>query len=190
MQQPVRTNSDLYLAMSQVGSSARRPLGEFLRAWWSTGYDHADEKALEPSALVEWVRAALETPAPPYERYWAREDLDLDLLDGFSAWSRVIRAQVCDLEELEASGMLRTQASYLGLDAPRPAGSGRRPTSRRWFNLDVASYLESGVIATVGGWRPEFEGAVVDQVPPEPLLIGAFDWTDLTRFAVGGQTHQ
>lgn len=188
--QTVRTNSDLYLAMSRLGSVTRRPLAEFLRAWWSTGYDHADEKALEPDVLVAWVREALSAPAPPFERYWAREDLDLEALDGFSAWSRVIRAQVCDLEEMASSGMLRTQARYLGLDAPRPVGTGRRPTRRRWFNLDVASYLESGVVATVGGWRPEFEDAVVDQAPPEPLMIGAFDWSDLTRFAMGAQTHQ
>ncbi|TQS43143.1 hypothetical protein FL583_20035 [Cryptosporangium phraense] len=186
----MRTNSDLYLAMSRVGSAARRPLAEFLRAWWSTGYDYADSKALEPLELVGWVRDALVAPAPPYERYWAREDLDLEALDGFSAWSRVIRAQVCDLEEMASAGVLRTQASYLGLDAPRPPGAGRRPTPPRWFNLDVASYLESGVMATVGGWRPEFEDAVVDVEPPEPLEIGAFDWSDLTRFAIGGQTHQ
>lgn len=188
--QPARTNSDLYLAMSRLGSIARRPLDEFLRAWWSTGYDRGEEKALEPAQLLDWVQEALTAPAPPYERSWARENLDLDLLDGFSAWSRVVRAQVCDLRELAASGALRTQNSYLGLMADRPPGTGRRPTPPRWFNLDVASYLESGVIATVGGWRPEFEDAVVDEPPQKPIAIGAFDWNDLTKFAVGGQTHQ
>lgn len=186
----VRTNSDLYLTMSRLGSSTRRPLEEFLRAWWSTGYDHSDAKLLEPDELVAWVSEALDAPAPPFERYWAREDLDLSDLDGFSAWSRVIRAQVCDLVEMTSGGVLRSQASYLGLDAPRPPGSGRRPTPPQWFNLDVASYLESGVIATVGGWRPEFEDAVVDEAPPEPLEIGAFGWSELTQFALGAQTHQ
>ena len=187
---PVRTNSDLYLAMSRLGASTRRPLEEFLRAWWSTGYDHSDAKVLEPDELVSWMSEALEAPAPPYERYWAREDLDLDHIDGFSAWSRVIRAQVCDLQEMASAGLLRSQASYLGLTAPRPAGTGRRPTPPVWFNLDVASYLESGVIATVGGWRPEFEDAVVDEAPQEPSAIGAFDWSDLTKFVLGAQTHQ
>jgi hypothetical protein len=176
--------------MSRLASTTRRPLEEFLRAWWFTGYDHADEKALEPDALLAWLHEALNAPAPPFERSWARENLDLGQLDGFSAWSRVIRAQVCDLRELDAAGSLRSQETYLGLEAPRPAGSGRRPTAARWFNLDVASYLESGVIATVGGWRPEFEDAVVDEQPPEPLVIGAFDWDDLTKFAMGAQTQQ
>lgn len=186
----VRTNSDLYLAMSRLASSNRRPLEEFLRAWWSTGYDRSDEKALEPDDVVSWVGDALTAPAPPYERYWAREDLGSEELDGFSGWSRVIRAQVCDLAEMTSAGLLRSQASYLGLKAPRPPGTGRRRTSPVWFNLDVASYLESGVIATVGGWRPEFEDAVVDEPPQEPMIIGAFDWTDLTKFVLGAQTHQ
>ncbi|EXG79459.1 hypothetical protein [Cryptosporangium arvum] len=186
----VRTNSDLYLAMSRLGSSTRRPLEEFLRSWWSTGYDLSDSKALEPDELLSWISDALTAPAPPFEKYWAREDLDLSELDGFSGWSRVIRAQVCDLTEMASLGVLRSQASYLGLSAPRPPGTGRRPTPPVWFNLDVASYLESGVIATVGGWRPEFEDALVDEEPPEPLPIGSFDWEDLTRFALGAQTHQ
>jgi hypothetical protein len=176
--------------MSRLGSSNRRPLEEFLRAWWSTGYDHSDLKMLEPEELLAWVSEALTAPAPPYEPYWARADLGSEELDGFSGWSRVIRSQVCDLNEMASSGVLRTQASYLGLDAPRPPGTGRRPTPKRWFNLDVASYLESGVIATVGGWRPEFEDAVVDEAPEEPAIIGGFDWSDLTKFVLGAQTHQ
>ncbi|MFG1920649.1 hypothetical protein [Cryptosporangium sp. NPDC048952] len=176
--------------MSRLGSSTRRPLEEFLRAWWASGYDLSDSKSVEPSSLLSWVSDALTAPAPPFERYWAREDLELSELDGFTAWSRVIRAQVCDLSEMTAAGVLRSQDSYLGLDAPRPPGTGRRPTPRRWFNLDVGSYLESGVMATVGGWRPEFEDALVDEPPAEPFEIGPFDWTDLTKFVLGAQTHQ
>jgi hypothetical protein len=188
--QLVRTNSDLYLAMSRLGGAAHRPLEEFLRAWWSTGYDRSGTKALEPAELVGWVEEALESFAPPFERYWTRENLGADDLDGFEAWSRVIRSQICDLRELESAGAMRDQNRYLGLDAPRPPGAGARSNPTRWLNFDTASYLEAGVMGTVGGWRPEFDGAVVDEAPAEPQAIGAFDWNDLNRFVLAAQTSQ
>lgn len=184
----VRTNSDLYLAMSRLAGSTRRPLEEFLRAWWSTGYDRSTSKSLEPGELVDWVEEALESYAPPYDRYWAREDLGTGNLDGFEAWSRIIRSQVCDLRELSEAGSLQDQNRYLGLNAPRPVGAGRRATPPRWQNFDTASYLEAGVTGTVGGWRPEFDNAVVDTEPPQPQPISRFDWDDLTVFALAAQS--
>jgi hypothetical protein len=97
--QTLRTNSDLYRAVVSLGRSepARaRPLEEYLRAFWSLGYDHCDEQSLTVAAFVDLLADALEAPAPPFDPAWAREDLTLaEGTDPFTEWARTLRTPTC-----------------------------------------------------------------------------------------------
>lgn len=190
----LRTNSDLYLTVVALGESdlaKQRSLDEYLRAFWSAGYDYCDAEELTLSEFVELVTRALDGPAPPFERYWAREDLSVtDGDDPFTVWARTLRAQICDLRELTAAGLYENSNRYLGVRAPRPHGVDRRPIPERWCNFDITSYLECGVEGSFGGWRPEFDGALVDTEPGDSRPLDRLTWTDLTRFTVCGQSYE
>ncbi len=182
----MRTNSDLYLALRELGqrASARRPLEEYLRAFWSLGYERCDTEVFGAGDLVTLAESALLAEAPAPDGAWAREDLGDEVPDGFAGWSRVLRAQICDLGELAGADV----APLWGATAPR--ASGRRPTTASWVNLEVASYLEGGAQGAFGGWRPEFDNAEVDAEPVAPMPLRPLGWHDLTLFAVCGQSYE
>ena len=54
---------------------------------------------------------------------------------------------------MDAAGTLRDDMRYFGVDAPRGA---------RWYNFDPATYLESAMAGTFGGWE---EGDPSGRVP-------------------------
>ncbi|HEV2089385.1 MAG TPA: hypothetical protein VGR21_13845 [Cryptosporangiaceae bacterium] len=185
----MRTNSDLYLALRALGQSnagRRRPLEEYLRAFWWLGYERCDTELFHADDLVALAEGALSAEAPPPDRAWAQEDLGDEVPDGFAGWSRILRAQICDLGELAKSG--GRSRPLVGVTAPRAAG--RRPTGASWVNLDVPSYLEGGAQGAFGGWRPEFDDAEVDVDPPAPVPLWPLGWHDLTVFAVCGQSYE
>jgi hypothetical protein len=192
--QTLRTNSDLYRAVVGLGRSEparHRALEEYLRALWSLGYDHCDDQSLTVSGFVELLATALTAPVPPFDPAWAREDLTLvEGTDPFTDWARTLRTQICDLRELTEAGLYENASRYLGVDAPRPAGTGPRSTSPRWYNFDIAAYLESGAEGAFGGWRPEFDDAVVDGQPDDPSPVDKVTWPELARFTVCGQQYE
>jgi hypothetical protein len=190
----LRTNSDLYQTVVTLGESKHareRSLEEYLRALWSAGYDHSSTGSLSLAEFVWLLTSALDGPVPPFDPFWAKEDLSLtDGADSFTIWARTLRGQICDLRELASDGLYENPNRYLGVEAPRPNGTDRRPTSPRWYNFDIESYLECGVEGAFGGWRPEFEGAVVDDEPADAMPLDRLTWADLTKFVVCGQSYE
>jgi hypothetical protein len=190
----LRTNSDLYRAVVDLGRSQpalHRSLEEYLRALWSTGYDHSDLPTLPVHRFVELLRVALHAPVPHIDRAWAREDLtDVDGVDDFTLWSRTLRTQICDLRELTATGVYEDASRYLGVDAPRGPGTGPRSTSPRWYNFEIAAYLECGAEGAFGGWRHEFDDAVVDGRPDDPSPVEEITWAQFTQFTICGQLYE
>jgi hypothetical protein len=190
----LRTNSDLYRAVVDLGRSepaVRRSLEEYLRALWTAGYDHCDAPTLSVGTFVELLENALEAPVPVFDPSWTREDLTIVTgADDFTIWSRTLRTQICDLREMAQNGIYQHKARYLGVDAPRPPASGPRSTSPRWYNFDIAAYLECGAEGAFGGWRPEFDDAVVDGQPDDPSPVDAITWAQLTQFSVCGQSYE
>lgn len=190
----LRTNSDLYRAVVGLGRSEparRRSLEEYLRALWSVGFDHCDLPTLTVQQFVEMLEDALESPVPAFDRGWSREDLTIvDGADDYTLWSRMLRTQICDLREMTEASLYQNPTRYLGVDAPRRENTGPRSTSPRWYNFDIAAYLESGAEGAFGGWRPEFDDAVVDGQPDEPSPVEAVTWAELAQFILCGQLYE
>ena len=190
----LRTNSDLYLAVVSLGESEpaqRRTLDEYLRAFWLAGFDHDKAEALSPVEFLDLLGSALDGPVPPFDSFWAREDLALtEGLDDYTIWARTLRAQICDIRELTAAGLYDNPNRHHGVTAPRPYGVEHRPIPDRWCNFDITSYLECGVEGAFGGWRPEFDGAVVDSEPYEPIQLDRLTWADITKFTICGQSYE
>lgn len=190
----LRTNSDLYLAVVTLGESEPakcRTLDEYLRAFWLAGYDYRDAATLSPGDFLGLLATALDGPAPPFDPFWAKEDLShTDGVDPFTVWARTLRAQICDIRELAKDGLYENPNRHHGVTAPRPYGVEHRPIPDRWCNFDITSYLECGVEGAFGGWRPEFDGAVVDGEPCEPLQLERLPWGELTKFTICGQSYE
>lgn len=190
----LRTNSDLYLAVVALGKSEAaqsRTLDEYLRAFWLAGYDHRDLDTLPLADFICLLGTALDGPVPPFDPFWAKEDLShTDGVDAFTVWARILRAQICDIRELTAAGLYDNPNRHHGVTAPRPYGVPHRPIPDRWCNFDITSYLECGVEGAFGGWRPEFDGAVVDGDPGEPLKLDRLTWADITKFTICGQSYE
>ncbi len=190
----LRTNSDLYLAVVALGESEpaqRRSLDDYLRAFWSAGYDHREAEALSPGQFLDLLGTAMDGPVPPFDPFWAREDLShTDGVDAYTVWARTLRAQICDLRELTEDGVYEDPNRHHGVLAPRPFGVELRPIPERWCNFDVTAYLECGVEGAFGGWLPEFDGAIVDSEPGEPLQLDRLTWADITKFTICGQSYE
>lgn len=190
----LRTNSDLYLAVVTLGKSEpaqRRTLDEYLRAFWLAGYDYREQATLALSDFLVLLDAAMHGAVPPFDPFWAKEDLShTDGVDGFTIWARTLRAQICDIRELAEGGLYENPNRHHGVTAPRPLGVEQRPIPERWCNFDVTSYLECGVEGAFGGWRPEFDGAVVDGEPCEPRQLERLSWDEMTTFTICGQSYE
>lgn len=147
MNEGLRTNRDLYSYVTDLVKTLDkpRPLEEYLRSLDGLLSKHASRSELTAEELASLLTEATTAPAPPYDPAWASLG-DASAATGFEGVRHTLRRQVVDLRELEASGGLKDPQRYFGLDAPR--GS-------RWYNFEVASYLECGVQGSFGGWDPE-----------------------------------
>ncbi|GLZ12846.1 hypothetical protein Acsp04_30810 [Actinomadura sp. NBRC 104425] len=196
----VRTNRDLYLHFLHLGQEARAAswsLPAFLRALWKVSTPLSDRESLSPDEVAAMFSAAATTPPPDYDPAWSTADLSLPGGEprGHADWERVILSQLADLEDFLAAPP--GPHARFGVDAPRPPGGGRRATPARWYNFDLATYLECAVAGSLGGWDAA-DGARV------PLPAGSGDpparsyvrpltsmsWADLARIAVCGQVYE
>nr|BFE38283.1 hypothetical protein GCM10010200_105340 [Actinomadura rugatobispora] len=196
----VRTNRELYLHFLQLGQEARAAswsLSAFLRALWKVSGPLSRRERLQSDDVAAMFSAAAAVPPADYRPAWSTRDLSLpgDEPAGYADWERVILSQLADLEDFLAHPP-GPQARF-GVDAPRPPGTGRRATPRRWYNFDPATYLECAVAGSLGGWDAG-DGARVplpaaDGAPPARSYvreITTMTWGDLARIAVCGQMYE
>ncbi|MFC0042545.1 hypothetical protein [Actinomadura rayongensis] len=192
----VRTNRDLYLHVLRVGRDTRAgswSLSGFLRALWKVSLPLRERDELEADDAAALFSAAVAVSPAPFDPKWSGRDL---LLPGAAPrdhadWERVLLAQIADLEDFVVAPP--GPRGRFGVDAPRPSGSGPRPTPARWCNFDPATYLECAVAGGVGGWdvsdgaRVPSEGGPT-RSPVRPLTT--VTWEDLARIAVCGQLYE
>jgi hypothetical protein len=196
----VRTNRDLYLHFLSIGQDARAAswsLSAFLRALWKVSRPLAEQPRLDTDDVAAMFAAAATVAPADVDPAWAGADLALPGEEprDYADWERVVLSQIADLEDflVHPPG----PDARFGVDAPRPPGSGRRATPRRWYNFDPATYLECAVAGSLGGWDAA-DGArvplpVPDGPPPERSYVHdltAISWADLARIAVCGQVYE
>jgi hypothetical protein len=196
----IRTNRDLYLHFLDLGRRARAAswsLSAFLRALWKVGRPLSDRQRLDADDVAAMFSAAALVPPAGYDPAWSRADLSLPGAEpaGHADWERVVLSQLADLEDF----LVRPPGpeARLGVDAPRPPGSGPRATPRRWCNFAPAAYLECAVAGSLGGWDaadgarvplPTAAGAPATGSPVHELTT--LTWAGLARLAVCGQLYE
>lgn len=190
-------NRTLYREVAAVGAGTGRPLEEYLRALWRLGRARRTRDSLSGAELVALLGKAAVADAPPFDDAWRGADLDVtEEMGWFETWERVLLSQVADLREL-AEGPPPAHPA-LGVDAPRPAGSGPRATGCRWYNHDVRGYLECAIAGMYGGWdvadgvRVAVPGPAVSMYPEprDAFDVGRVDWGDFAQLLVYGQEYE
>ncbi|WP_232835941.1 hypothetical protein [Actinocorallia populi] len=188
------TNRDLYLHVLRTGRDARAAswsLSAFLRSLWKVSAGLRGSSAPTPDEVGALFSAAGSTPPPPFDPAWSGKDLDLTGDPaGYADWERVLLAQIADLEDFVTHPQ---SAAGTGVQAPRPPGSGARPTPAVWRNFDPASYCECAVAGAFGGWHRD-DGARLprpgspDHSPVRDLT--EISWLELSRLIVCGQIFE
>jgi len=150
-------NRDLYLAVADLlarNAGNTRSLGEFLRTLRAALEPYYAEPALTPEQFVAALESAFTGAVPPRDPAWREEDLsaDDDPQDA-AAVDRVLRCQVLDMEDAEASGASRDEMRAFGLAVGRPEGT-LRATADYFYNWDPQAFVECGLAGAFGGWAP------------------------------------
>jgi hypothetical protein len=160
----MKTNRDLYLHARSIGdASSGTPLRDYLRALRAlASHERATPLGLERVAkLLEAAQSA--SPDAPVVTGGP-------LAPGYAAVDAILAHQIGDLTEMTASGQIDDPYAYFGIDAPSGA---------RWYNLNVAGYLECAARGSVGGYT---EDEVIVLIPPAPGESADSEVDDLTDF--------
>jgi hypothetical protein len=175
----IRTNRDLYLAVSQLIAQHRedtRSLDEYLRALWGVAHHHRERAAFTANEFFGVLTEAFSAEPRPFEKSW--RDLyehDRDPWPGFPGFEARLLQQIVDLREMAESGQLADQMRYFGINAPR--GS-------RWYNFDPCAFLECATASTFGGRNWE------DEPQREGTALTAISWEDFRDFLGEGQWYE
>jgi hypothetical protein len=199
----IKTNRDLYLAVSQLikqEDKNQRSLETYLLALLSLGQDYQHHKTLTPDEFLGLLSKAFYTMPLPFDDVWRKQDYD-PKLEGYAAWRHRIIYQIVDLREIAENNSLNDNMRYFGIDAPRGA---------RWYNFDPCTYLEGGLAGTFGGWeegddtgRVYVPGPVavlgdagkIESADPRDLdysivLLEAISWRDFCNFLIDGHSYE
>lgn len=193
----IRTNRDLYLFVTELGRKQAESdvtLQVYLTNLRELGRQRSAQSALTLGELATMLESAVDAGL-------AESEPPADSSEGFLMWDERISYQIQDLAEMAADGSLYDEHRYFGIDAPRGA---------RWYNFEIASYLEAATVGTFGGWEEGDETgrgyvsgdvAVIDEdgaissADPRTLENPTFDlahvtWDSFTEFLVDGATYE
>lgn len=175
----VRTNRELYARVTSLG--LRRDLETYLRALLALVRAHDPDEPGPDEVLRLLVAAASAEPAA-FEPAWLTRTPDGLPSAGRARVEAILTAQIVDLRRMRDSGQLADDHRYFGLDAPGGA---------RWYNFDLASYLECGVAGSVGGAGDddEVELVTIDAPAPDEARV-RFGWDGLCDLLRAGQSYE
>jgi hypothetical protein len=72
---------------------------------------------------------------------------------GATSVDRILKCQVLDMEDADASGALRDDHRGFGMPVGRPEGTDRA-TDGYFYNWDPQAFVECGIAGAFGGWQP------------------------------------
>jgi len=166
----VRTNRDLYAQLTALGVKLARGLGP---------------REPDLDAVVRLLTAAGTAEPAEFEDAWlSQPGISDPSPQGLARVESILIRQIADLRRMRDNGQLADDNRYFGLDAPGGA---------RWYNFDPTSYLECGVVGSVGGTDHHAEVALV--TPPEPCddddeTRASFGWDGLCALLRCGQSYE
>ncbi|HRD63418.1 MAG TPA: hypothetical protein PLZ93_15115 [Nocardioides sp.] len=149
-------NRDLYLAVTALlteHEDSVRTLREFLSSLHVEFVPHFSERGLIPGDLLAALRTAFVGEVPPIDPRWRDEDLARQPASGAERVDLMLKSQVLDMEDAEASGAASDEFRGFGLSVGRPPGA-KRATDDYYYNWSPRGYVECGVVGAFGGWEP------------------------------------
>jgi hypothetical protein len=165
MMEPIRTNRDLYLAVTELTErhqGSTRTLEEYLLALWGAARTYQDRIALTMGEFFSLLAGAFAGAVPPFDDGWRAEYEREPRESGFCGWEARVREQVVDLHEMREYGILDRELIYFGTNSPRGSD---------WYNFDPCTFLECAVRGTFGGWEPG-DDTGRDFVTGEVVVVG------------------
>lgn len=129
------TNRDLYLEVTEFAASCRLSLKDYLVQLKQRFFRLKNRGALTGEMLTACL-----TGRSPLQAWETDRLAEAD----YAVLEKTLEDQIRDLEDMGENGTLENKYRYFGVDAP---------SGRRWYNFDVASYLECGISGFFGGWE-------------------------------------
>lgn len=145
------TNRDLYLAVTELTktkANSQPSLEGYLLSLHHLGMRFEAHDSIGFDNFFSLLRDSFSFQPPQFSADWSHEYVGDTNIPGFPGWLKTISSQIIDLHEMSASGELRNELRYFGIQSPRGA---------HWVNFDPCSYLECAIAGSIGGWEPEDE---------------------------------
>lgn len=165
---------DQICALSSESAEDTLTLEQYLSSLWKVVSAERD-KPLSNERFVAWLAAAFVQEPLPFEPEWlnvVQGDIYLrETYDdaNFADWENLILFQIADLKRMAEAGILDNEYKHFGIDSP---------SGERWYNFDLAGYLECAAAAMYGrNGDPAGED--------EPVI-----WGDFIQFLICGQIFE
>ncbi|MDI9638059.1 hypothetical protein QQ054_27935 [Oscillatoria amoena NRMC-F 0135] len=126
---------ELILQLIQAHKNCQTPLSVYLRSLLSVTQSYRAIAIPSYLQIAGFFKAGFSEPAVDYQPEWVDLIYQTPVESPFEEVERILKVQIVDLVQLEASGSILLPESYFGLQSL---------SGRRWYNFDIGSYLERG----------------------------------------------
>jgi hypothetical protein len=201
----VRTNRELYrfaMNLLERRANSTRSLDEWLRSMLGLLREYPGGGGLSGDTFAALLERAYEADLVPFDKAWLTPALrDPNIENTFAGLEKLLLVHIAQLHEMAQAGLLDDEARYFGVNPPRGV---------TWYNFTPATYIECGVMGSVGGWEPgdesgrayvpgqvarfDADGALTTVDPrdlddPEVEVL-YLTWEDLGEFFEAGKTYE
>lgn len=197
----MKTNRDLYKAivvlLKERNNAPTILLEQYLASLQVRSKQWKHEPAISLQTFFDLLAASfVPVPEAPEENTKLDEQAS-----GFLGWDSTLCRQIQDLRQMRENGQMEDDERYFGIDAP---------SGGRWYNFDPCTYIECGVVGSLGGWeegdekgrkyvpgevmvvddKGEFVSRDPRELKREPEEIPELSWDKLREFLWCGQNYE